>query len=31
MHEKWKQNWWLRLIALAMAALVWFYVKWRTS
>lgn len=30
MFENWKSNWGLRLIALGMAILVWFYVKWRT-
>jgi hypothetical protein len=29
--DAWKKNWGLRMIALAMAILVWFYVKWRTQ
>jgi YbbR domain-containing protein len=28
--DRWKQNWGLRLIALAMAILVWFYVRSRS-
>jgi hypothetical protein len=26
-----KKNWGIMTIALAMAVLVWFYVKWKTS
>ena len=29
--KSWKNNWGLRLLALAMAILVWFFVKLRTS
>ena len=30
MRENIKNNWGLMVIALAMAILVWFYVRWKT-